>query len=121
MKRQALSGRAIVVVCIAASTLAAPAILQRAQDHLTARWIDAALARTFPRSTHGGVRLDAGESRIVVEDLTLPAPGLTITLGRLVLPYRHGTISDIVAPAWAQDNTVSARQHPHRDPARAPS
>ncbi|HEX4766408.1 MAG TPA: hypothetical protein VH414_09040 [Lichenihabitans sp.] len=88
--------------------MAAPAILQRAQDHLTERRIDAALARSFPRSTHGGVRLDAGRSRIVVENLILPAPGATITLGRVVLPYRHGTISDIVAPAWAQDSTVSA-------------
>ncbi len=108
MKRRDLSGRVIVIVCIAAGTLAAPAILQQAQDHLTERRIDAVLAQTFPRSTHGGVRLDAGRSRIVVEDLALPARGATITLGRLVLPYRHGTISDLVAPAWAQDNTVSA-------------
>ncbi len=108
MKRPALSGRAIIVACIAASALAAPAVLQQARDHLAERRIDVALARTFPRSTHGDVRLEAGRSRIVIEDLTVPARGATITLGRLVFPYRHGAISDLVAPAWAQDNTVSA-------------
>ena len=108
MRRPPLSGSVVAIVCIAVGTLAAPAILRQARDHLAEKRIDAALARTFPRSTHGDVRFDAGLGRIVVADLTLPAPGATITLGRLVLPYRPGSASIIVDAAWAQDKAVSA-------------